>query len=233
MSNRRGLLATLAATTAATLLWALPTAAAPYYRVAKGGAGVEVSNDGKSWASALATVNISQVVFAPTDAREAFAGRGLTCDAKDPPSAYVTRDGGKSWTLVNKPLAAFAVHPRDATLVYAGGCDGVSKSTDGGKTFTLLPGTALTGYVPLLLAIAPSAPSTLYALYTSSSGYVLPRRSTDGGSTWTNLDDYDGQLANPIGLQVEPRDPNIVHLQTADETYLSTDGGQSWQAQEY
>lgn len=125
------------------------------------------------------------------------------------------------------------------TYYFAGAGSGVWKTVDAGRTWRSV-GNDLPPAIGAL-AIAPSAPNTIYA----GTGQVAPRydvasgrgifKSTDGGKTWQNL----GLAATRnIGrIWVDPNNPDIVvvaalgHLfgpNTERGVYLSTDGGKSW-----
>lgn len=147
-------------------------------------------------------------------------------------------------------VAALAVDPRDANVAYLGAAaGGVWKTTDGGQNWR-----PLTDDQPSLatgsIALAPSNPDVVYVGTgednNSGDSYygagVL--KSTDGGSTWTQLagpfvgpfnsSRVSGGGARIASLAVHPSDPNIV-LAAADRTppsasgiYRTADGGQTW-----
>ncbi len=60
----------------------------------------------------------------------------IRCDMS---GAYLSRDGGQSWKLLNFPggAQAFAIDPSDSSRLYVGAA-GLHGSTDGGKTWKLL-----------------------------------------------------------------------------------------------
>jgi photosystem II stability/assembly factor-like uncharacterized protein len=63
-------------------------------------------------------------------------------------------------------------------VAYAGTAQGVSRSSDGGKTWRH---AGLTGVQVHALAVAPADPRTIYAGSWRGAGVY---RSTDGGRTW-------------------------------------------------
>ncbi|HEX2715778.1 MAG TPA: IPT/TIG domain-containing protein, partial [Candidatus Acidoferrales bacterium] len=153
-------------------------------------------------------------------------------------------------------VAAIAVDPTNANIVYVGGAQGgVWKSTDAGVHFT-----ALTDSQPSLavgsIAIAPSSPSTIY-VGTGEQDFVSidPTTggdnyygagvlvSTDGGNTWTQrAGPFVGPFNNQIGgaripaIAVHPTNPNIVLAGVVFSNsggsdaglYRSVDGGANW-----
>jgi len=79
------------------------------------------------------------------------------------------------------------------------------------------------------LAMAPSAPNTLYAGFEPPPYAVY--KSTDGGNTWSEMPNApqrcDGQCWYNNVLAVKPNDPNTVYLGQVP-LYRSTDGGATW-----
>jgi hypothetical protein len=98
--------------------------------------------------------------------------------------------------LVRDQVNVIAVDPNDPQVVYIGTQNsGLSKSTDGAKTWTL-NSTGLVGAWVTTLVIDPQAPQTVYAgvqasgVYNSTTQYDGGQangvyKSTDGGKTWT------------------------------------------------
>jgi len=108
-------------------------------------------------------------------------------------------DGGTSWTAVGDGLPSLAVNtlvldPNDQKTLYAGtgegyfnydaiGGGGVYKSTDGGITWTQLPGTVAWGWSHInRIAVAPGDSNLI--LVCQQYGGIF--RSTDGGNTFSN-----------------------------------------------
>lgn len=120
----------------------------------------------------------------------------------------------------------------------------IYKSTDDGATWsaTSMPSTNV---YRIELACAPSNSNVVYALCESSSNYTLVEciaKSTDGGSSWTNVtvpgyteqncyigsnDFTRGQAWYDIILAVRPNDENTVIVGGID-LYKSTNGGTNW-----
>ncbi len=134
------------------------------------------------------------------------------------------------------------VHPKDhATFWAAAASGGLWKTTNGGLSFT--PQFQDLDSISIGdLAVAPSAPDTLYVgtgeannQRSSYWGHGL-YKSTDGGATWTHLGlvgtEHIGRVA------VHPSDPNVVFvaalgaLYSANETrglYRTLDGGATFE----
>jgi photosystem II stability/assembly factor-like uncharacterized protein len=118
---------------------------------------------------------------------------------------------------------------------------GIFKSTDAGRTWLPIFDDQPTASIGAL-AVAPSAPDTIYA----GSGEGLQRpdlavgdgiyKSTDGGAHWTHLGLRDGQQIGKI--VVDPRDPNRLFVAVLGHpygpnpqrgVYRSTDGGTTFE----
>ncbi len=163
---------------------------------------------------------------------------------------YETRDGGKTW----KPLLQidkytgvneFVVDPRNPdrivasswqrrrhvwTLIDGGPGSGIHRSDDGGKTWRRIERGLPKDHMGRIgLAMAPSAPDTLYAIVEAlddkEKGVYA---STDFGANWSKRSDYvagSPQYYNEIIV-----DPNHPERLYAMDTFaqLSEDGGKSW-----
>lgn len=132
------------------------------------------------------------------------ATNGLVRTSRD---GITWKDGAK--------LAALdiAVSPRDPGLVLATTAEGVSRSTDGSKTFTA-------GEQPVTAFLSWPAEDALYGIGTTGE----LRLSGDGGSTWTTLATVPGgqpQALTAVGTK---------HVLAATQTgvYESKDGGRTF-----
>jgi len=149
---------------------------------------------------------------------------------------YTSTDGASFWRaspIAFPPIVALAIDPTSPTTLYAGSELGVSKSTDGGKTWSVfvpvLPTDDLSGVNAL--AIDPITPTTLY----SGTGYpdfgtgrgVF--KSTDGGGTWNGV---SAGLPSVVvhALAIDPTAPTTLYAGTDGGAFRSTDGGGMWSA---
>src|SRR5262249_34212893 len=105
------------------------------------------------------------------------------------------------------------------------------QSTNGGKTWTLLT-NGLPAASPTIgrigLAIAPSSPSTVYAVYSDDPGnFMGVWKTTNAGATWARSDSGPG-LSNAgyyfSQVRVDPANAQTVYLVDAS-LWKSTDGG--------
>ena len=139
------------------------------------------------------------------------------------------------WGVNSGRVSALAVDPSNSQTVFLGAADGgVWKTTNGGVNWT--PATDQQASMSSgAIAIAPSNPSIVYVgtgeqdFSSDSYSGVGILKSTNGGSTWTNL---PGPFVGmSIGsLAVHPTNSNIVLAAASwfGGIYRSTDGGNTW-----
>ena len=136
---------------------------------------------------------------------------------------WKTTDGGQTWT----PLTDFApvltlnslvIDPNDSDTLYAGTGEqtqgwrgaGIFKTSDGGQTWSQLPGTATSDFYYInKLAVSPRASSRLYAatatgLWTTADGAVWSRTLATGGSGCFDLALQPGQAADVLLAVCQP-----------------------------
>jgi photosystem II stability/assembly factor-like uncharacterized protein len=168
--------------------------------------------------------------------------RSLASDPRDPRLVYLgtadgvlyrSADGGARWSrmspgfpLRGRSLDDIVVEPSGAVLVgyweVAGGGGGVARSSDGGRSFSFLPG--IEGQSVRALALAPSDPRVLTV--GALSGVF---RSPDGGRSWRRISpEGHAELRNVGSLAVDPRDPDVVYAGTWHLAWKTLDGGRSW-----
>ena len=208
------------------------------YQTNSGGDGVFKSTDGGSSWARVATVaqvgsNCSKMVVNPSNSQIVhWGGTG----------GYVRSvDGGSTWTrILTGNVSDLAVDPAAPQNVYvARQSTGIFKSTDSGASFTQLTTDLPTaGIGRILIAIAPSSPSTVYAAILSGNSLQGLYRSTNGGANWTrkantpNFPSPQGSYDCFIG--VSPSNPDTVYAGGVFPSYAvagvikTTNGGDSW-----
>jgi photosystem II stability/assembly factor-like uncharacterized protein len=168
--------------------------------------------------------------------------RALAADPRDPRIVYLgTADGvlyrsenaGRLWSRSRPgfPKAGMSldnviVDPRGNVLVgyweVAGAGGGVARSSDGGRSFTVLQGIA--GESVRALAIAPTDDRILVA--GTLSGVF---RSVDGGASWDRVSPAGHpEIRNVESVAIDPRDPNVVYAGTWHLPWKTLDGGRTW-----
>lgn len=167
---------------------------------------------------------------------------------------YRSRDGGQTWTVVlNGPAGCEVVFdPADPQIAWAAlghpagsPANGIYKSTDAGLTWaqvlargnTALPAGEMGR---LELALAPSAPATVYAGIMNAADRSLLAfvKTTDAGRTWTQLTATPNYCApqchyNHV-IAVHPSNADVVYAGGAwgggaSVLFRSLDGGGTWQ----
>ena len=149
---------------------------------------------------------------------------------------YTSRNGGAYWSNVPFPgqfagvLHALEIDPRSASTWYAGmesenqWTSGVYKTTDAGRSWTLLP--PMRGVGVWSLAVWQQNPDVIAA--GTSSGVFL---SKDAGATWARISqENDAELKPVVSLAFHPTDSNILYAGTTHLPWRTTDGGASWQS---
>lgn len=143
---------------------------------------------------------------------------------------YRSADGGKTWASFRVPgqdAYAFAIHPQNPQIVYAGGRGSehnLSRSQDGGKTWKAFgQGLAEKSSIKRLL-ISPASSSTLYAVH----GFGRVHQSTDGGATWTELELGLRGTDKLFDLALDPHDPAVLLAATKNGLRRSRNNGSSW-----
>jgi photosystem II stability/assembly factor-like uncharacterized protein len=136
---------------------------------------------------------------------------------------FASDNDGRTWTEVRPDglpgldLHGFTADPRDGDTLYAAVAgEGLYRSRDGGRTFSLA---------------SDEVGSNVFGLAVTSSGRVLAadpsrgvRTSDDEGRTWRVV------LAEPaIGVAVNPVRPESVLATTDRGIFLSRDGGARWE----
>ena len=131
--------------------------------------------------------------------------------------------------------------PDDARRFYFGAVNGgVWRTDDAGRTWAPIFDSGPVGSIGAL-AVAPSAPSTLYVgtgeadMRSDIAQGVGMFKSTDGGANWTSIGLSDTQAIGKI--LVDPRDPNVLLVAALGHPYgpnaergvfRSVDGGKTW-----
>ncbi|HEY6854429.1 MAG TPA: hypothetical protein VI139_09275 [Gemmatimonadales bacterium] len=220
------------------------------------GNGVYKSTDaGRSWThmGLDSTGRIGRIVISSLDPNVVLVcALGRSYGPAQQRGVYRTADGGKTWTRVlfvdaNTGCADLAIDPSDPNVLYAGMWQfeiktwhlqsggpgsGLWTSHDGGVTWKRLSGHGLPvashAVGKIAVAVAPSAPNTVYALIEDADPTLY--RTDDGGNTW-RLVSRDHAMAERapyyVRFQVSPDDENRLYFVSVRFS-ISQDGGQSF-----
>jgi photosystem II stability/assembly factor-like uncharacterized protein len=220
------------------------------------GDGVYKSTDaGKTWAhlGLRDGQQIPQLAVDPKNPDRVFvAVAGHPYGPNEERGVYRSVDGGKTFEKVlyrdeNVGASDVQIDPSNPAIVYAalwesregpwengvfnGNGGGIFKSVDGGQTWRQLTKGLPDNIVQANLAIALSAPKTLFAAVRTKTIAKL-YRSDDGGETWHGTTD-DPRPGLGIGggdlpvVRFDPKNPEIVYSASI-VCWKSTDGGKTW-----
>lgn len=217
------------------------------------GDGVYKSTDGgKTWKNMglKDSGHISQIWIDPKDASTVLvAAQGPLWSEGGDRGLYKTTDGGATWERIldideHTGINEFVVHPDNPDMIVAssyqrrrhvwvlingGPGSGIHRTSDGGETWSEvtagLPGDDM-GRIGL--AMAPSAPDTVYAIIEGQPKEQGVYRTSDFGQNWEKRSGHmttSPQYYNE--LIVDPKDANTLYsLDTFSKR--SSDGGKTF-----
>ncbi len=219
------------------------------------GVGILKSTDGGySWsqlgAAAFANKSISKIIIDPNQpltmwASTTQAEAGFICNVPGGGNGvYKSTDGGVTWPTIGLPgksVDDLVMDPFNPLVLYASAYGvGIYKSSDGGVTW----GLRLGGGLPTVslgrieLAVHPTIPNKLYAIFTDATGFLINLyKSVDGGATWPALPTQPSS-GNPIAmcrgqcwydLYLETSSDGTLWV-GGDENFRTTDDGVTWPA---
>jgi photosystem II stability/assembly factor-like uncharacterized protein len=225
------------------------------------GDGIYKSTDGgQTWANIglVESDHIGRIAIHPRNSNIIYvAACGRLFGKNDMRGIFKSTDAGKNWQrmlFISDSTAAIdvALNPQQPDTVYAamwerlrspyrrkvgGFTTGLYRSDNGGANWRLLT-TGLPASSPntgrIGIAVAPSNPQTVYAIYADDPGnFAGVYKSTNHGDTWQRT--TDGALSGLFSnfgwyfgnIKVDPANANIVYA-LGVSFYQSTTGGQSW-----
>lgn len=203
--------------------------------------GILRSKDGAAtWQNINNTTVFRDLAFKPDNPLVIYAATSGMNQGTSSGRIFRTTDGGDTWTLVNNMSGAarieLAVSETNPNYVYALGAKsnsgsfwGLSKSTDGGATFTTQStspnilsiesngsGSEGQGFYDLALAVSPFNPELIFA------GGIHAWVSNNGGKTWKILNHWTGSYNLPY---THADQQNFYFNSSTNELYAANDGG--------
>ena len=193
---------------------------------------------GKSWSKKPFGYNVDtqngKIILNTTDPDKLTV---IGKDNTDSKKLYIlnSMDGAESWTrqvIFTAPTSIrgtnIVISPSSPNVIYAMAYfaerssiyykSRLFKSTDGGKTWGMLPEEV--GRAVNTMAIDPFVPEKIYV---GTNWEVL--RSSDGGQTWQDSEDY----VYSRSLAIDPANPDILYSGYENCCYKSEDGGVHWE----
>ncbi len=223
----------------------------------------KTTDGGLNWTATsedLAYLAISDIVIDPNNSNIIYAATGDHNISGLPhigDGVYKSTDAGISWTnigLTNQSIVSkILINPNNSNILYAATMGkhyernpdrGLYKSIDGGATWaSILFLSTQTGVIDLFMD--PFDPNTIYASgwdrirnnqeSTASGNGGRIHKTTDGGTTWTQLSGGLPQYSvSRIGLSVSQKTPGTLFACVVDSTYnldgvyKSTNAGANW-----
>jgi len=143
---------------------------------------------------------------------------------------YLTRDGGKDWTLLSssgaawpRPVVSLAFDPADANTLYAGTPHLAWKTVDGGGTWHSIHKGMQEDSDIFSLDVDARRRTRLFA---AACGGIY--RSLDGGGAWLSLEHAVGGPVRAYVVVRAPDRPNVVYAGTSLGLIVSRDSGANW-----
>lgn len=234
-----------------------------YYMGTVGGGVWKTTDAGTTWANVtdgqLGTSSVGAIAVAESDPNVVYVGmgehavRGVMTSHGD--GVYRSTDAGRTWSHVGldrtRSISRIRVHPSDPDVVYVAaqgapyGANperGIYRSEDGGETWELIL------YIDedsgaSELAMDMTNPRILYASFWDhrrlpwqvvsggeGSGFW---KSTDGGDTWTEINNGLPELMGKTAIDVSRANPDrlfaLVEADPGGGLFRSDDAGASWQ----
>src|SRR5215469_16831899 len=231
-----------------------------YYFGSVGGGVWKTTDSGISWtpmSDKEKLASIGAIAVAESDPNVVYVGTGEACirnNILQGNGMFKSTDAGKNWHFIGledtRHIGRLAVDPKNPDIVFVAALGhaygrnlerGVFRSTDGGKTWQkVLYKDDQTGAIDvvfdpsnsnILYAALWQAYRTPYSMVSGGAGSGL-YRSTDGGSTWTQIkgSGFPTGVLGRIGVAVSAEPNRIYALVEADKggLYRSDDGGEHW-----
>ncbi len=178
---------------------------------------MKTTDNGATWSQLPSTATdphfsfVNRLAIDPTDENIVVAATGS--------GIYKTTDGGTSWSEVYTPgrILDMRVNPSNFNTLFASTTLGVIRSYDAGDTWEL-PSKAAFGGGRIEIAPSKSDTNRLYASVDSAPNKMYA--TSDGGSTWVEVEEFDGSDKAWLGAQgwydntigVHPYNENIVYM---------------------
>ena len=208
--------------------------------------GTNWNTTGLNWAVTQTSL-IRKLIMHPTDYNILFAATSA--------GVYRTTDGGTNWTLMSIPLTSSSggywdieFKPSHPNTVYATSTWEIARTTNGGTNWTIL-GSNLPDWGANVyraeIAVTPNDTNFVYAVYgyrnysggnsSNNSGLYGVYKSTNGGTDWTEVLNWDDNGLNLLGWQSDGSDMGgqawydlAIAVSPSNKNYIFVGGVNVW-----
>jgi hypothetical protein len=185
-------------------------------------------NAGQSWTQFAYEADFSFVAFHPQNSNIIYADN------------YKSTDNGRTWRTLSRIV--LGMYRGNGNIVYSFSDSTVSKSIDGGSTWTT-PYPSLNipaGYCVSQIAIDPNNENRIYAVVREKGVYIITNTASAGGTVLLRNDAHGltKDSFNKIGIYsiaTDTSDSNVVYAGTylaavghSNGIFRSTDAGMTW-----
>ena len=223
-----------------------PTDANIMYIATAGGGVWKTTNGGTNWTvktDGLPNLAGGDIAIDPNNPNVLYYGSGelnYSQDSHYGDGIFKTTDAGNTWVKVapfsmSSSYSEIIVTPTNSNIIYAAGSSGVFKSTNAGLNWT----TSVSVSNVNALVMDWNNNQILFLTTSGVSGVGAVRRSTDGGTSWTNLS--GGLPTSGVGrgpMVMSTVDPLTLYIGFAASSgggllgiYKTVNGGNNWTLQ--
>ena len=218
-----------------------PTDSNKLYLGSRSGGFWRTSNGGSTWectTDTLIATGVSTLSASVTNSDSVVIGLRNANNGYSQ-GVYTSIDGGTNWKLSGmNPVTlgwgglgrtgrvnVVAVSPFDSKTIYVGTESGLYKSINYLTNFTKIVSSG--NYTQVVFH--PTDPNTVYAYDRNNPNRNFVRKTSNGGSTFTNSATIPGNNSNTnVKLKVSKACPNCVFFASSNGVWRSTDGGSTF-----
>jgi photosystem II stability/assembly factor-like uncharacterized protein len=199
--------------------------------------GLYLTHDGGlTWAQVTPTPQQDSFVFGKSEVGTLYAGAGADCYRGGPDQPfYKSVNGGATWSELpgGVNLRPVAVHSADPNQIWAIGCAGPTRSSDGGETWTSISHDLFLLYDVTHVTPSPDW-SEIYVAGASEGGSGFVAASWDAGQSWESLLQESAEHVlwwiNDLLVLASEAGPSQLFLADPHNVWRSPDGGATWRA---